>query len=132
MLFEWRKEYETGVEILDKQHQQLFEIANRAYALLKEEYRIDKYDDIVAIIQELKDYTSYHFTFEEKYMTDTNYKKYLSHKVEHEDFIAKINETDLDQMDVNQNKYLTDLLDFVMNWLVGHIIGRDKLYAMPR
>jgi hemerythrin len=70
-MFEWRKNYETGIEELDKQHQRLFEIANNAYGLLKNEYRTDKYDDIVEIIKELKDYTTYHFTDEEKYMVES-------------------------------------------------------------
>ena len=54
MIIKWKEEYSLGVEKIDQQHRKLFEIAGRAYELLKDELRIDKYDEIVAILEELK------------------------------------------------------------------------------
>jgi len=125
----WRDEYNTGVEKLDEQHRKLFAIANEAYALLKNELRIDKYDDIVAILTELRSYAEYHFKAEEEYMLSIGYKKFLSHKAEHADFIARVAEVDLDKVDENQDEYLRATLDFVCTWITEHIVGRDKLYG---
>jgi len=128
-MIKWQDDYNTGVEKLDEQHRKLFAIANEAYGLLKNELRTDKYDDIVAILAELRAYTEYHFKTEEEYMLSIGYKKFLSHKAEHADFIAKVAEVDLDKVDANQDEYLRSTLDFVCTWITEHIVGRDKLYG---
>lgn len=125
-MIEWKNDYSISVEEIDEQHKKLFEIANRAYNLLKNEFVTDKYDQIADIFAELLDYTEYHFGFEEKYMASIGYKKFLSHKVIHDDFVEKVKSVDLKQVDEDQDKYLMDLLDFVANWISDHILIQDK------
>ncbi|MEN6348611.1 MAG: bacteriohemerythrin, partial [Syntrophomonas sp.] len=125
----WREEFRIGENSIDEQHMQLFSIAGRAFDLLKDDLRTDKYDEIVAILEELKNYTVYHFKFEEEYMVRIGYGKFLSHKVLHDDFIEKINSIDIDKIDDNQGEYLMGILDFVVKWIEGHILGQDKKYA---
>lgn len=128
-MIQWKESYRLGIEEIDNQHKKLFEIANRAYELLKNEMLVDKYDHIVSIIEELRDYAKYHFQYEEDYMEKINYRKRLSHKVIHNDFVEKMNEINLDQVDENQDQYLMNILDFVVQWIEQHILGTDKLYA---
>ncbi len=123
----WKGDYCIGIEKIDTQHKKLFEIANGIYKLLKNELYIDKYDRIVSLLDELKDYTIYHFKTEEEYMQGIGYKKLLSHKVQHDDFIEKINNVDYRKIDENQQAYLLELLDFVADWIVHHILENDKL-----
>lgn len=125
-MIEWKEEYKIGVEHIDNQHKELFVIARKAYELLKNDLVIDKYDRILEIIQELKEYTLFHFKAEEDYMQQIGYKKILSHKVEHNDFIAKINDIDFDQIDIDQEQYILDILDFVLQWIDRHILEKDK------
>ncbi len=125
-MISWREEFALGVPEIDEQHKNLFAIANRAYEVLKNQLLVDKYDQILAIFNELKDYTVYHFTFEEDYMKSIGYRRFLSHKVEHDDFIQRINETDLRKIDENQEQYLIDTLEFVVAWIEHHILGVDK------
>lgn len=126
-MIQWKESYRLGIEEIDNQHKKLFEIANRAYELLKNEMLVDKYDHIVSIIEELRDYAKYHFQYEEDYMEKINYRKRLSHKVIHNDFVEKMNEINLDQVDENQDQYLMNILDFVVQWIEQHILGTDKL-----
>lgn len=128
-MIQWKESYRLGVDEIDEQHKRLFDIANQAYDLLKNDMLVDKYDRIVSIIEELRDYAVYHFGFEENYMASINYKRRLSHKVVHDEFIAKIKEVDLDNVDENQDQYLTEILDFVVQWIEQHILGTDKLYV---
>jgi hemerythrin len=128
-LITWKDEYSLGIENIDQQHKKLFEIAGRAYELLKDQHYLDKYDKIIEILDELKEYTVYHFNQEEEYMKSINYKKILSHKVQHDDFVEKVNNVDFRHIDDNQDKYITETLDFVLNWIQQHILGTDKLYA---
>jgi len=128
-MIEWRDEFSVGNADIDAQHKKLFQIAGRAYALLKDDMKSDKYDEIIGILEELKEYTQYHFTFEEEHMKNIGYKKLLSHKILHDDFIERFNGVNLDAIDSNQSKYIMETLDFVMNWISEHILGSDKQYA---
>ena len=112
---------------LDTEHKELFHIADEAYHLLKEEFVPDKFDHIVSIILELKEYAVKHFADEEEYMLSIRYKKFFEQKTEHEDFIEKINSIDFDNMDHNQTETLLDILNFLNDWLVHHIMEKDKL-----
>ncbi|HHY05065.1 MAG TPA: hemerythrin family protein [Thermoanaerobacterales bacterium] len=126
-MINWKEEYRIGIKLIDEQHKKLFELANKAFDLLKDDFYIDKYDDIIMILKELKNYAIYHFKSEEDYMESIKYRKILSHKVEHDDFIQKIEEVDIDKIDENQDKYILDLLEFIVNWIDKHILGTDKL-----
>lgn len=128
-MIKWKEDYIIGVDKIDEQHKKLFEIANKAYELLKNEFCIDKYDRIVEILDELKEYTVYHFKSEEEYMISIGYKKFLSHKVEHDEFIKKINNIDFKSIDEDQDRYLLETLEFVVSWISSHILGRDKFYV---
>ncbi|AIF50435.1 bacteriohemerythrin [Pelosinus sp. UFO1] len=123
----WEDNYAIGVEAIDEQHKELFQISNRIYDLLKNDLITDKYDSIIEIIEELKNYTIYHFEAEEEYMKNIGYKKLLSQKVAHNDFLEKMEGIDLEQIDNGHNEYLLGILDFVCEWLVEHIIKEDRL-----
>ena len=129
-MIKWKDEYSIGVDSIDVQHKELFEIANRSYDLLKNQLIMDKYEKIIEIIDELKNYTVYHFQSEENYMQKIGYKKFLSQKVAHNDFLEKMDNIDVEQIDEGQNEYLIGILDFVSEWLVEHILKEDKLIAV--
>lgn len=126
-MYEMKDEYLTGIEIIDQEHRRLFEIANETYELLHEEFIPDKYDHIVKLVNELKDYTAKHFADEEAYMESIQYKKMFTQKMQHAQFIEKLNELNLEQIDENQESTIYDLLDFLANWLIDHILETDKL-----
>jgi len=60
-------------------------------------------------------------------MRSIGYKKFLSQKAAHNDFLAKMENIDVEQIDNGQNQYLIEILDFVSEWLVEHILKEDKL-----
>lgn len=128
-MIKWEDEYCVGVKKIDEQHKELFRIAKRGQELLFLPQHSDKYDDIVSIIEELRAYTKFHFDYEEKLMMSINYSKLFTHKVEHQDFIDKIYEIDLAQMDEEQNTYLITIVDFITTWIIDHIKTRDMLLA---
>ena len=125
-MLQWKEEYEVGVAEIDEQHQKLIDIANRVYELMRNDLALDKYDQIVEILQELKEYTVYHFHFEEGLMQKARYKKRFSHKILHQNFLAQVEAVDLSAVDENQDAYLVQIMDFIANWLIEHIVGEDK------
>ncbi len=128
-MYEMKPEYYSGIDFIDEEHTKLFSIANKAYEVLTNEFIPDKYDYILEVINELKDYTQYHFDHEESYMMSIGYKRLLSQKVAHDDFVAKLGEYNADTIDENQKESLLELVDFLNNWLVEHIFKKDKLIA---
>ncbi|WFA08604.1 bacteriohemerythrin [Tissierella sp. Yu-01] len=128
-MIKWEDKYLLGIDIIDEQHKELFRIAGEAFDLLKNEFYLDKYDHVVKIIEELKDYAVYHFKTEEEYMFKNNYKKYFSHKIIHDEFLEEVKKINLDDMDENQDEYLLSIINFVVDWIVEHILGTDKLYV---
>ena len=79
------------------------------------------------ILSELKEYTVFHFQTEEDYMQQIGYKKLFSQKVEHQNFIKKINEVNLKEIDENQEQSILDILDFISAWIKKHILDVDRL-----
>lgn len=126
-MYEMKKEYFTGIQIVDEEHAKLFEYANQIYELLNEEFMVDKYDNIKDLLIKLKDYAKVHFADEEAYMESIQYKKIFTQKVQHQAFIDALEEYDLDEIDQmeDQDAVISKMLTFVTDWLVDHILNLD-------
>ena len=125
MKYEFTDDFLTGIEFIDKQHARLFELANQAYDLLHDELVTDKYDRIVDLLGELRDYTKTHFADEEEFMKGIDFQYIWSEKHAHLTFIAKLDAIDLEKVDENQQAHLLEVLDFLAKWLTFHIKGAD-------
>jgi hemerythrin len=127
-MFIWKKEYEIGIEKIDNEHKKIFEIANKGYELLENDFYLDKYDKIMDIVAELKEYAQFHFSEEEAYLASIGYKKLFTHKMQHDSFMEKVNNINLKEIDTNQDKYILEILDFIVKWIQEHILDKDKEY----
>lgn len=123
-------EYLTGIGLIDDEHRQLFALVNEVHNLVNDNLIFDKYDEIMRILTELRNYTEMHFRDEEAYMEKINYADIDAQRRAHNAFIEKlvdINFEELESLDNNQQEYLLDILDFLAKWLVNHILKMDKL-----
>lgn len=131
--FAFTDAYKTGIELVDDEHCRLFEIIKETNDLIHEELLHDKYDEIVRLLTELKNYTEFHFHDEEVLMERIQYPGLAAQKRAHSAFVDKlvdIDLSDLDDIDNNQQTYLNDLVQFLLTWLVNHIMGMDKKIAV--
>lgn len=131
--FAFTDAYKTGIELVDEEHRRLFEIIKETNDLIHEELLHDKYDEIVRLLTELKNYTEFHFHDEEVLMERIQYPGLDAQKRAHSAFVDKlvdIDLSDLDDIDNNQQTYLNDLVQFLLTWLVNHIKGMDKKIAV--
>ncbi len=126
-MYEMKPEFYIGVESIDNEHKRLFEITDEIYQLMMDPYTPDKYDNILSVLEQLKEYTRLHFENEEKYMESIAYKYMFSQKVDHAAFIEKLENIDLDEIDTDQDKAIFNLLNFLNDWLVTHILEKDLL-----
>ena len=126
-MFNWKEEYSVGVKAIDDQHKELFNLGNMIYNKIKSNNK-DKMEDVKLIIKRLREYTIYHFEYEESLMEKYNYRDYFQHQNSHKDFIDALdNMEDLDML-INQDKALVDMLNFVLEWITKHILKEDMQY----
>ena len=79
------------------------------------------------ILENLRDYTVKHFTDEEQYMESINYKKIFTQKVQHQEFIHKLDEFMEHHNDEveDQDEQIMGILKYLTEWLVNHILYVD-------
>ena len=115
-MYEFKEEFLTGIELIDREHRRLFEIANELYELKCRH-----------ILEELRDYTLTHFEHEEEYMKSIGYKRMFTQLTQHNALRETINNWDLDAIDENQDETIEEMLGLITDWLVNHILSQDKL-----
>ncbi len=123
---EFTEEYLTGIDLIDKEHEALFDIVDRADRLIKSFDASSGYDQIIQILDELKAYTKEHFGDEEEYMESIHYEGLDAQKRAHEAFIDKLETINLKEIENNPEDYLQKLLEFLLGWLINHILYTDK------
>ena len=133
-MYEMKDEYLTGIEQIDVEHTRLFEIEEETYQLKNDDFIPDKYDQIRALFEELKEYTKMHFQHEEEYMKSIGYKMLFTQKIQHEAFIKWLEEQELEGVDdeyEDQDAVIETILNYLADWLVHHILETDKQIPKP-
>ncbi len=121
----WKEEYSTGLTVIDKQHKRFVEILNRlSHSLLKP----DNKQTIRKILKGLSEYAEQHFAFEERYFDDFHYEHTEEHKRGHATFKKQIKLLE-SRFNEGQELFEYDLLEFMNDWLVVHIMEEDKKYT---
>ena len=131
--FAFSEKFLTGIDLIDSEHKILFDIIRQANDLIQANLLYDKYDEIMTILTELREYTEKHFRDEEDYMEKLQYPKLEEQKTAHNAFVEKlvhINMKELDFIDDNQQEYLVELINYLLDWLTNHILGADKQIAI--
>ena len=126
---EFTDNYLVGIDLIDKEHKELFRIVDKANHLIKSYNASSSYDKIIEILNELKEYTKEHFGDEEEFMESIHYKGIEAQKRAHEAFIDTLENIDLNEIENNPNEYLQNLLEFLLGWLINHILHTDKKIA---
>lgn len=121
---EFTERYLTGIDMIDREHKCLFEIIDRANNLIRD-WDEDSYDHFMQILDELKEYTAYHFADEEEYMRATGYEGYAVQKRAHDAFISRLDEIEKTEIDEDPERYLQSLVQFLLGWLINHILHED-------
>ncbi|MDN3613805.1 GGDEF domain-containing protein [Vibrio gallaecicus] len=126
--FTWDKNFETGIDSVDEQHQYLVGFINHYGNLLSENTL--SIDDISVALLDLTRYAEFHFKEEESLMRERGvYNLHIEEHVKvHRMFMQDIYSMQAfileeDQLSARQ------LLDFLIHWLAYHILGIDQNMA---
>lgn len=129
IVFPWSPNFDSGLVKIDEQHKQLVNIINElAIFTAKEAHE----DDILRIFEDLVDYTGYHFKYEEsvwdKYLAAD--PDYIEHQKSHGSFLKKVLELKQEVTSEPTRKVIEDVLQFLISWLLYHILDTDKQLAL--
>lgn len=127
-MFNWTDNYSLGVVSIDEQHQRLVAMGKELQELVETREGDDIYDELISMLDGLKEYTRYHFDYEEEIMERLGFDGLDEHKKQHSDFIDKLENIDFDSVDEDQSTFAKDLLRVVSVWIFKHIVGTDAKY----
>lgn len=124
-LLEWSQEYSVNVRQMDEQHKNLVGMINE----LDESISNGTVNEAVKpVLDELLDYTAYHFISEEKLLEMYGYPRLRQQKQEHEALTWRV--LDLrSRYEAGEGVGPMEVLDFLTEWLKNHLIASDKDYG---
>jgi hemerythrin-like metal-binding protein len=123
---EWNSDYSVGINELDAHHKRLFDILDNLFTLMREGAD-DK--SIIRILDELIDYTHYHFDEEEKIMAKMGYPELEPHKRLHRELIQTLKGFQASTQNGMAIFVATKVAHIGMDWLKNHILTVDHKYC---
>lgn len=123
--FIWDKNFETGLTDVDDQHQQLVDLINAFSECLSDDNV--QQQDIDTLINDLIEYSNYHFTEEEQLMVKSGLdpQHIKQHMVAHKSFLSEV--VNISASVSPENPETTQYLhEFLVHWLAYHILGMDQ------
>jgi diguanylate cyclase (GGDEF)-like protein/hemerythrin-like metal-binding protein/PAS domain S-box-containing protein len=126
-IFPWTPQLETGIALVDEQHHRLVDMLNR---LAQQHAQGTSPENILTILDDLADYTNYHFKCEEDvWRSALAGNAWLDQHVRaHQGFFEHISQ--LKAANRPFSEVLNDLFPFLVQWLALHILEDDKRMAL--
>lgn len=121
-IIEWTNSIAVNIEQFDQDHKKLIDLIN----LLHDAMTTGQASHVLSkTIDELIDYTNYHFSSEENIMRKERFHGIVQHIAQHKEFIDKM--VDFRKRIENNNlMFSIDLKRYLKDWLVDHILSLDK------
>ncbi|MFP4066324.1 MAG: bacteriohemerythrin, partial [Spirochaetaceae bacterium] len=122
---EWTPKLSVGVPVFDEHHKRWLSIIDELYQVMRrgasDEAMQKTFDEVLA-------YTEYHLGAEERAFEHFDYPRSDDHKRMHRELTEKIRSLHADMQTGNKQLVALEVMEFLENWVVKHIIGCDKLY----
>lgn len=121
----WKDEYSVGIKSIDDDHKKLLHLINNlqnaVYYPTGEAFERQALDELV-------EYTKYHFEREEALMRKYDYPDYEPHKKQHENMVNEVGAY-LEAYNKDAEGTVDELTQFLKTWLIKHILGTDQQYS---
>ena len=124
----WENKYLVGIDQIDTQHKQLFDLTNKLYdaCLLgdKELQEIFK-----TAMGHMVEYVHFHFSAEMEFLRKIKYPDIHNHKLQHDELIKNILSA---ANDFKEGKTFVPnhFVRMLKDWIISHIAVYDKEYAL--
>ncbi len=121
---QWNPNLSIGVDAIDEQHKNLFEMTDRLFEATKSNKAMEF---IVDLLNFLDEYTKKHFADEEAYMLKIGFPEYRHQKKAHDEFIQQIAILKKDyQVSGGNIVLIINANQIILDWLLKHISKEDK------
>jgi hemerythrin len=117
----WNSRYDTGIRIIDEQHQELFGMVERLRRMIQEGVSRDA---VEALLEDLLTCSERHFATEETYMSKFGYPDLPQHVTEHASMITSLHEL-LARFRESHQAMALMVPTFMEGWLKHHISDGD-------
>ena len=117
----WNSRYNTGIQIIDEQHQEIFRIVDR----LRQQVQEGASRTLVeSLLEDLVACSERHFATEESFMAKVRYPDLTSHVAEHVSMLTSLHELLTRYRDSHEAMALM-VPTFMEGWLKHHISDGD-------
>ncbi len=124
-LVTYTPELSVGVKAFDDHHIVLFDIINKLSDAMSKGLAGEQ---VISIVRELVDYTSWHFKAEEDVFEKYNYPGKDEHTKIHNKMLKTAGQL-LTDAESGKKILSTELMEFLQDWILDHIMGVDKEYS---
>jgi len=125
VLIQWGPKYFIGLKEIDDQHKVLVDLINEVY---RNYGKGSNKKTTIKVLEELVNYTVFHFGNEENYFKKFGYKDVANHVSQHNAFVDKIKKISTEFKNGDASISI-DLVDFLKDWLINHILKTDTKYV---
>jgi hemerythrin-like metal-binding protein len=123
----WNSRLETGHEVIDQQHKQLFTLVSQLIANSRNKQDAEGFE---AALHFLIDYTVQHFADEEKLQQESDYPNFEQHRKLHEAFRSEVEKfVESYRADGWSPELSSKINTTIVQWLVTHIELEDSKVA---
>ena len=123
----WEEKYATGIELIDNQHKELFNLTNQLHRAclggVKEAVPV-----FLDTMNMMVHYFRFHFGAEEKLMERINYPDYQKHKQQH-DTLEKNIYNSVKEFKEGNKSVTNNVVKILKEWVFDHIAVYDIQYA---
>ncbi len=124
-LINWNDALSVNIQEIDSHHKKLMDLINGVYQAMM----MDKGKDVIEkILNELLEYTEYHFGYEEKLFQQYGYPETKAHIAKHRNLVSKVKDF-VCEFKSGKANVDHELLVFLRSWLTNHIMGTDQEYT---
>ena len=123
----WDESLSIGVELIDEQHKKWIEHIHNVQAAIEARRGMQQ---VANTLDFLVDYTRFHFSTEEKSMSETGYPELDNHRARHEELKETLDDLVEDFRQEGVTEKISEAIGtFLGNWLRNHIRDVDQAFA---
>lgn len=124
-LMDWSPALELEVKLIDEQHKMLLDTMN---TLNDQILRGKGKQGCSLALQNMRNYTTFHFSDEEGLMRESQFPYLDRHKLLHQTFILETDKFSITDCEADPQKAM-QVLSFLRDWMIDHILGPDLIFA---
>ena len=126
-LVTWQEKYVTNINVIDKQHKELFELTNQLHHACQTGNEAAE-DFFKKALSYMVQYVRVHFSTEQDLMKRVRYPGYAEHKFQHDSLIREIFQAAHD-FTKGRRRVPNNFVRTLEDWICNHVAYSDAVYV---